>query len=164
MSEHKIKILWEKGVTDFIDNRYSRVHKWILDSELEIPASASPSNVPLPFSDPNVIDPEEAFLASVSSCHMLCFLNICAKRKICIEEYSDEALGFMNKNDPNFSFIEKIVLQPKVKFSGDKIPSHDEHVSIHNEAHKRCFISNSVRSNIVVNFCQEEGIKKMMQR
>lgn len=151
MSEHKIKILWEKGKDIFIDNQYSRSHTWILDGGLEIPASASPFIVPLPLSNPRAIDPEEAFVASISSCHMLWFLHIAARRKICIEAYSDEAFGIMKENSSGYFYIEKVTLQPSVKFSGNKIPTNDEHLFMHNEAHKKCFIANSVNTKIVFN-------------
>lgn len=152
MSEHKVKILWEKGTDIFIDNLYSRAHKWILDGDLEMPASASPFIVPIPYSNPKAIDPEEAFVASIASCHMLWVLHIAAKRKICIETYSDEAFGIIKQNGSGYLHIEKVILQPSVTFSGDEIPTTDEHIFIHNEAHKQCFIANSVKTNIEFNF------------
>src|SRR5689334_1154201 len=123
MSQHKASILWTRGEQGFVDNRYTRAHQWSFDGGLTIPASPSPSVVPLPYSNPAAIDPEEAFVASLSSCHMLWFLSLAAKKKFCVDSYQDEAVGEMKKNERGEFFIATVVLRPKVVFSGERMPS-----------------------------------------
>lgn len=148
MSQHKATIIWERGNQSFTDSQYSREHKWKLDGNVEIIASSSPVNVPVPFSNPTAIDPEEAFVASISSCHMLWFLAISSKKKFIIDHYLDDAFGEMKKNENNCYYISTVVLQPNIKFSGKNIPSKEEQLSIHEKAHAQCFIANSVKSTI----------------
>ncbi len=151
MSEHKASVYWERGQQNFLDNQYSRVHKWKFDGGLEIEASSSPSVVPLPFSNPSAIDPEEAFVASLSSCHMLWFLAIAAKRKFGVENYSDNAVGIMDKDAAGNFFISKVTLEPCVQFFGANQPKKEELLAMHEEAHHRCFIANSVKSEVSYN-------------
>ncbi|MDX2243399.1 MAG: OsmC family protein [Leptolyngbyaceae cyanobacterium bins.302] len=98
MSEHSATIQWQRNQALFTDNRYSREHIWQFDGGVEVPASSSPHVVPEPYSNPACIDPEEAFVAALSSCHMLWFLAIAAKRKFVVESYTDQAIGVMEKN------------------------------------------------------------------
>lgn len=148
MAEYKATIIWERGNQLFTDNHYSRAHKWKFDEGIEIRASSSPHIVPLPYSDAVAIDPEEAFVASLSSCHMLWFLSIAAKNNFCVDNYSDEACGVMGKDDSGRLFITHVILQPKTLFSGSHLPTEDELILMHDKAHKECFIANSVKTNV----------------
>jgi organic hydroperoxide reductase OsmC/OhrA len=146
------KILWQKMDGEiFTDGRYNRVHEWQFDGGMKIPASPSPSVVPLPMSDEKLIDPEEAFVASLSSCHMLFFLSIAAKKKFIIEHYEDNAEGIMGKNEEGKLAMLSVTLHPVINFSGINIPSREIIDAIHEEAHESCFIANSVKTIIRVN-------------
>lgn len=158
MAEYKATIIWERGNQLFIDNRYSRAHKWKFDEGVEIQASSSPHIVPLPYSNAVAIDPEEAFIASLSSCHMLWFLSIAAKRNFCIDSYTDEARGIMGKDDSGRHFIANVILQPKALFSGNHLPAENELILMHHEAHKECFIANSVKTNVECKPIYIEGV------
>ena len=148
MSEYTATVAWERNAAVFTDNRYSRAHVWRFDGGAEIPASASPQVVPLPYSDTSGVDPEEAFVASLASCHMLWFLSIAAKRGYTVETYSDEASGVMEANAERRLAMTQVTLRPKVVFVGSRIPSEDEIVGMHQEAHKNCFIANSVKTEV----------------
>jgi len=149
MSEYYALVKWERRECEaFIDGRYSRGHTWGFDGGLCIPASSSPHIVPLPFSVEQSIDPEEAFVASISSCHMLFFLSIAAKRKYIVKSYVDDAIGVMAKDDSGKTSITKVTLRPKVVFEGDLVPSKDELENMHHVSHEQCFIANSVKSAI----------------
>lgn len=148
MTEYTATIIWNRGNQLFTDNRYSRSHKWKFDGGAEVQASSSPKVVPLPFSDALAIDPEEAFVASLSSCHMLWFLSIAAKNNFCVDSYFDEAYGVMGKDDLGRLFITHVTLKPKALFIGDNLPTKDELLLMHDKAHKECFIANSVRTNV----------------
>ena len=147
MAEYKATIIWERGIQLFTDNRYSRAHKWKFDESVEIQASSSPYIVPLPYSDAVAIDPEEAFVASLSSCHMLWFLSIAAKNNFCVDRYSDEASGVMGKDELGRLFITHVTLRPKALFSGT-LPTKNDVILMHNKAHKECFIANSVKTHV----------------
>ena len=145
------KVLWERRAEEnFLDARYSRVHHWHLDGGAVIPASASPEIVPVPFSDPNLIDPEEAYVASLSSCHMLFFLSIAAKKKLVVERYEDNAEGTLGKNEQGKTAVLSVVLRPKILFGGTLVPTWETIEHIHELAHSECFIANSVRTVITV--------------
>ncbi len=149
--EYRATIRWTRGEDEsFSDNRYSRGHMWSFDGGIKIPGSASPSVVPLPFSREDAIDPEEAFVAAVSSCHMLTFLSIAAKKRFVIDRYEDKALGVMTKNGNGKLFVSKVTLDPAIEFSGEKLPSPEQIADMHHLAHKECFIANSVLTEIVV--------------
>lgn len=148
MADHKAKISWQRGNQIFIDNKYSRAHQWQFDEGVVVQASASPHIVPTPFSNPAAVDPEEAFIASLSSCHMLWFLSIAAKNNFCVDSYVDEAFGMMEKDVNGRAFIAKVVLHPKTEFSGDHVPDADEIKFMHHEAHQECFIANSVKTEV----------------
>lgn len=149
MAEYNAKIIWERGTQLFIDNKYSRAHRWQLDDNVIIPASSSPHIVPLPYSITEAIDPEEAFVASLSSCHMLWFLSIAANRQFCVDQYVDSASGIMSKDEKNKDYISEVTLQPKVVFSGNRTPTPEEIFLMHHEAHEACFIANSVKTQVV---------------
>jgi organic hydroperoxide reductase OsmC/OhrA len=141
-------ISWERNNAPFTDNRYSRAHQWTFDGGIEIAASASPQAVPPPSSLAEAVDPEEAFVAALSSCHMLWFLSIAASRGFVVESYRDEAIGIMQKNAAGKLAITEVTLRPRIVFSPDKRPSPAQHESMHHEAHEECFIANSVRTDV----------------
>jgi organic hydroperoxide reductase OsmC/OhrA len=120
----------------------------LFDGGITVPASSSPHAVPIPYSDPNAVDPEEAFVASLSSCHMLWFLSIAAKRRFCVDSYIDDAVGTMAKNAAGKLAMTQVKLRPRVTFVGDRRPSQAEFEAMHHEAHRECFIANSVTTAI----------------
>ena len=146
MSKYQATIVWNRGGAAFTDNRYSRGHLWQFDGGLEVPASSSPHVVPVPLSIEAAVDPEEAFVAALSSCHMLFFLSIAAKRGFVVESYRDEAVGIMSKNAEGRHAVTEVTLRPVVQFAGDKRPLPDDVAAMHHEAHEKCFIANSVTS------------------
>lgn len=141
-------VLWERGATPFTDGRYSRGHRWRFDGGAEVPASSSPQVVPVPMSDPAAIDPEEAFVAALSSCHMLWFLSIAARRGFVVNSYRDEAEGIMAVADGRIA-ITRVSLRPRVTYAG-RSPDPDEDAAMHREAHDSCYVANSVRTEVVV--------------
>lgn len=147
---HGARVIWERGDAVFTDNRYSRRHRIEFDGGAVIPGSSSPSVVRAPYSDPAAIDPEEQFIASISSCHMLWFLSIAVKHKFRVDLYEDNAEGVMEKNAEGKVAITKVTLRPRVVFSGEKTPTADELEHLHHEAHEECFIANSVKTEIRV--------------
>ncbi|HEY4785729.1 MAG TPA: OsmC family protein [Bacteroidales bacterium] len=150
--KYTAKVTWRKRATEnFIDLRYSRVHEWSFDGGSVISASSSPHVVPLPMSDASLVDPEESFIASLSSCHMLFFLSIAAKRKFVVESYEDNAEGIMGKNSEGKTAMLSVVLNPKIIFSGTNIPSVEEIEQIHELSHEECFIASSVKTKIEIN-------------
>ena len=125
MSEYFAKVRWLRSENEvYIDNKYSRGHEWEFDGGVTVPASASPHVVPLPYSVEANVDPEEAFVASLSSCHMLFFLMIAAKKKFVVDEYIDDAVGVMEKDAEGKMAMTRVTLRPQIKFSGDKKPDH----------------------------------------
>ncbi len=149
--EHIATVSWTRGESEaFSDNKYSRGHRWSFDGGVEVQASASPSVVPLPLSREDAVDPEEAFVAAVSSCHMLFFLSIAAKKRFVIDSYVDRAVGVMTPNENGKLYVSKITLDPVIKFSGDKIPTVEQIAEIHHISHKECYIANSVLADVVV--------------
>jgi organic hydroperoxide reductase OsmC/OhrA len=148
MSTYTADVLWEINGGDFLGNRYSRRHLIRFDGGLEVPGSSSPHVVPLPMSDASAMDPEEAFVASLSSCHMLWFLSIAAKRKFSVTRYRDTASGVMEKNAEGKLAMTVITLRPGVSFSGERTPTRAEIDQLHHEAHDACFIANSVKTDV----------------
>jgi organic hydroperoxide reductase OsmC/OhrA len=132
----------------FTDKRYSRAHEWRFDGGAMVPASSSPHVVPLPHSDPAAVDPEEAFVASLSSCHMLWFLSHAAKDGWVVDEYADEAAGVMSRNADGRMAMTRVTLRPVVTFGGGRAPTPTEHDALHHRAHEDCFIASSVRTEI----------------
>ena len=148
MSEYVVTVRWERSGQRFIDNRYRRAHTWTFDGGVEVPGSSSPSVVPLPYSESRAVDPEEAFVASLSSCHMLWFLSIAAQRKFCVDSYVDEAQGVMARNAAGKMAMTQVTLRPQVVFVGAPLPTDDEIAAMHHEAHDECFIANSVTTEV----------------
>lgn len=149
MSKYDACVTWYRGDQSFIDNEYSRGHTWSFDGGLSIPASSSPDIVPLPFSVAENVDPEEAFIASISSCHMLFFLSLAAARGIVVDHYSDNATGLMEKRPDGKTAMTKVILRPNASYSGDVLPDRQQLERLHHRAHKMCFIANSVTTEIV---------------
>lgn len=151
MSEHTAIVQWNRrDQATFTDNQYSREHTWTFDGGVEVPASSSPHVVPVPYSNPTCVDPEEAFVASLSSCHMLWFLAIAAKQKFVVERYTDQAVGVMDKNEDGNLAMVKVYLRPQVTFSGEHLPTEQQTQSMHEKAHHCCFLANSVKTLVIV--------------
>ena len=148
MGQYTAVVLWERNGAAFTDNRYSRGHRWRFDGGIDVPASSSPLSAPLPLSVAEAVDPEEAFVASLSSCHMLWFLSIAAKRGFLIERYRDDAVGVMATNADGRPAMTVVTLRPNAAFAGERMPSRDELKAMHHEAHERCYIANSVKTEV----------------
>lgn len=148
MSTYTAAIRWSRGEQKFTDNRYSRAHLWRFDGGAVVPASSSPAVVPLPMSDAAAVDPEEAFVASLSSCHMLWFLALAAKRGYTVDSYADDASGVMEKNPAGRLAMTSVTLRPLVEFSGAKLPDRAALDALHHAAHAECFIAASIRSEV----------------
>lgn len=149
MSEYFSTVLWERNDQVFTDNQYSRGHVWKFDGGAEVNASASPHIVPLPYSVAENVDPEEAFVASLSSCHMLFFLSIAAKKRFVVEQYIDNAVGVMEKGADGKTLMTKVILRPEVTFTGEKIPTLEQLEKMHHQSHDLCFIANSVKTEVI---------------
>jgi organic hydroperoxide reductase OsmC/OhrA len=149
VAEYTAAISWERGDSIFVDNRYSRAHTWKFDGGLTVNASASPRIVPLPFSIAENVDPEEAFIASLSSCHMLFFLSIAADKGIVVDSYQDSAVGYLERGTDGGLAMTRVVLRPKAIYAVDTMPTALQIEAIHHEAHERCFIANSVRTDVM---------------
>ena len=146
--QYTSKILWERNGANFSDNRYSRKHVWRFDGGIEVPASSSPQVVRVPLSDAAAVDPEEAFVASIASCHMLWLLDIAARAGFIIDSYVDDAVGILEKNSAGKLAMTTVTLKPNVIFSGDKLPSREDIERMHHKAHDECFIATSVKSEV----------------
>ena len=156
MSEYYAKVVWNRAADEpYIDNKYSRGHEWQFDGGVTVPASSSPHVVPLPYSVEANVDPEEAFIASLSSCHMLGFLSIAAKRRYRVDSYVDNAVGIMEEDGSGRISVTRVTLRPKVIFSGDKQPSREQLEKMHHLAHDHCFIANSVKTEVVTEIITE---------
>ncbi len=149
MSRYLAVIEWSRDGARFTDNRYSRGHRWRFDGGVEVPASASPQVVPLPMSVAAAVDPEEAFVASLSSCHMLFFLSLAAKQGFVVDDYRDEAVGHRWPGDAGGRLaMTRVTLHPVVRYGGEKRPSRAEEDALHHAAHEECFIARSVRTEV----------------
>jgi organic hydroperoxide reductase OsmC/OhrA len=139
MSEYIAKISWQRGNAEFTDNQYSRAHQWRFDGGVTVAASASPHVVPLPYSVAENVDPEEAFVASLSSCHMLFFLSIAAKRRFLVDEYIDNAVGIMDKDGNGKIAMTRVVVRPQIKIYGGRQPTQVQLEKKHNHSQELCF-------------------------
>ncbi len=155
MSEHRSTVVWNRRGAVFTDNRYSRGHVWRFDGGTEVPASSSPHVVPLPMSVAAALDPEEAFVVSLSSCHMLWFLSLAAHAGWTIENYRDEAAGTVGKNADGKLAMLVVTLRPRVDFAGDRQPTAAEIEALHHRAHEECFLANSVKTEVR---CEPAGL------
>lgn len=148
MSEHRATIVWKNDSPDFLQGRYTREHTWTFDGGLAVTASASPAIVRPPFSNPAGVDPEEAFVAALSSCHMLTFVHLARKAGFLVENYEDEAVGRMTPNERQVLWISSVSLRPRVIFGGERRPTRAEEEQLHHEAHAQCFVSQSVKTAV----------------
>ncbi|HUA38187.1 MAG TPA: OsmC family protein [Candidatus Sulfopaludibacter sp.] len=150
MSEYKATIKWRRTSPDFLKGKYSREHTWTFDGGVTVPASASPAVVPAPWSNPAGVDPEEAFVASLSSCHMLTFLHLAGKAGFQIDSYEDEAIGRVTKNEKGVPWVSLATLNPRIVYGGEKMPAPADEERLHHLAHENCYIANSVKTEVVV--------------
>lgn len=153
MHRYEARIAWQRDGAVFTDNRYSRGHQWSFDGGVTVPASSSPLTVKVPYSVAQAVDPEEALVAATSSCHMLWFLSLAARRGFVVDRYADEAFGVMEQNADGKLAFTRITLRPRIECGGAKRPSAVELAALHHEAHDECFIANSLRCEVVI----EEG-------
>lgn len=150
MAQHSSTILWQRDDTAaFTDHRYNRRHTWTFDGGTVVPGSSSPHVVPLPYSDAAAVDPEEAFVASLSSCHLLWFLDIAARAGWVVDHYRDEATGLLARNAEGQQAMTQVVLRPAVRFAPGKAPTTEELQALHHKAHASCFIANSVKTEVL---------------
>lgn len=145
MSEHHATVTWERGDAVFTDRRYSRAHEWQFDGGASVGASASPHVVPHPYSVASAVDPEEAFVVALSSCHMLWFLDFAARRGFVVDEYRDTAVGKLGPDSEGKPAMLEVTLRPEVRFSG-KSPLQEELDALHHDAHESCFLARSVKT------------------
>ncbi len=150
MAEYFSKVVWQRQPEEnFIDKKYSRGHQWEFDGGVVVPASASPHIVPLPYSVEENVDPEEAFVASLSSCHMLFFLDLASRESFVVDQYIDNAIGRMEKGNDGKIMVTKVTLRPEITFGLSKLPSREQIEKLHHRAHDLCFIANSVKTEVV---------------
>jgi organic hydroperoxide reductase OsmC/OhrA len=150
MAEHKATVEWHLTGGEFLKGRYSREHTWTFDGGASVPASPSPAVVPVPWSNPALVDPEEAFVASLASCHMLTFLWLAGRQGFVVESYRDEAIGVLTKNERGVPWVSMVTLKPVIVWSGEKRPTPTDIEKLHHDAHEQCYIANSVKTKIVV--------------
>ena len=150
MSSYGCRIAWSRSDAAFTDRKYSRAHRWQFDGGAVVPASSSPHSVPLPWSDPAAVDPEEALVAAVSSCHMLWFLALAAEAGCVVDAYEDAAEGRMGRFADGREGLVEFVLRPSVVFSGPRRVEEREVDALHHAAHVRCAIANSLRGEVRV--------------
>jgi organic hydroperoxide reductase OsmC/OhrA len=147
--EYRATIVWRRDGGDFSKGRYSRAHEWRFDGGVSVPASASPGVVPAPYSREDAVDPEEAFIAALSSCHMLTFVDMARRAGVAVESYEDEAVGIMERIAQGKMAITRVTLRPRIVFGG-AAPDQAKLDELHDKAHEACFIANSVTTEIVV--------------
>jgi organic hydroperoxide reductase OsmC/OhrA len=149
MSEHKATIRWAHSHGEFLKGSYSREHTWTFDGGVTVPASPSPLSVKPPYSNAANVDPEEAYVAAISSCHMLTFLWVASRQGVEVTSYEDDAVGVMTKNERGIPWVSKVVLRPRVKYAGLH-PSQEAEDEMHHKAHAECYIANSVKTVVTV--------------
>ncbi len=150
MSEYFATVEWNRNGAVFVDRKYSRGHKWSFDGGIDVPASSSPHAVRFPYSVEHAVDPEEALVAALSSCHMLTFLYLAARKNFRVDSYRDEAIGYMDKNADGRLAITRVTLRPQIEFGGDTLPTADDLKALHHAAHEECYIANSVKADVRV--------------
>ncbi len=146
MSEHKVTVEWKRETPDFAYQTYNRDHDWIFDAGISVHASAAPAYL----GNERCVDPEEAFVASLSSCHMLTFLAIACKQRFSVDAYQDQAVSMLAKDQSGKLAMTRVTLRPRVRFGGEKTPTPEELARMHDQAHHACFIANSVKTEVVV--------------
>ena len=150
MSEHTATVAWQRGSDTFEKGRYSRAHEWHFDGGTVVAASASPDIVPAPWSNANAVDPEEAFVAALSSCHMLWFLSLAAAKGFIVDSYKDAAVGHMREIAPNKMAVAEVTLRPRVVFDPSHAATRMQLDALHHAAHEHCFLANSVKTQITI--------------
>jgi organic hydroperoxide reductase OsmC/OhrA len=146
MSEHEATVEWRRETADFTYESYNRDHDWIFDAGIRVRASANPAYL----GSESSVDPEEAFVVSLSSCHMLTFLAIACRKRFIVDSYRDQAAGILEKDSSGRMAVVRVTLRPEVRFGGDKTPSAEELRQLHDQAHHACFIANSVKTEVTV--------------
>ena len=150
MPAHKATIRWSYAGGDFLKGRYSREHTWTFDGGVTVPASPAPSHVPVPYSNPACVDPEEAYIASIASCHMLTFLFLAHQQGFQVSGYEDDAVGVMAKNEKGIPWVSAVTLHPRIVYGGEKQPTGPEEQQLHHRAHEQCYIANSIKTAVSV--------------
>lgn len=151
MSEHQAHIRWRRRDEEkFVDSRYSRAHEWEFDGGVKVPASSAVSSVRAPYSKAENVDPEEALVAAISSCHMLSFLYLAAKEGLVVDDYDDLAIGTLARNEQGRLAVTAVRLAPRIDFSGARSPTQADIDRLHHHAHEECYIANSVRTAITI--------------
>lgn len=148
MSQHDVTVVWKKTTDSFAYKDYNREHEWIFSEKEQVRVSSAPQFL----GDPECADPEQGFVAALSSCHLLFFLAFCAKKRMVVEEYKDEAYGILEENQEGKMVISKVVLRPKVTFVDGLEPSREQLEKLHHTAHDKCFLANSIKSEMVIEF------------
>ena len=146
MSEHKAKVVWARNGADFGYKTYPRDHVWRFDNGIEIPGSAAPAYL----GNADRVDPEGAFVAALSSCHMLTFLALASNKGFVVDTYEDSAVGTLAKNAAGKMAVTRVELHPKIAFSGARVPAPADLDWLHDKAHRECFIANSVTTEVTV--------------
>ncbi len=157
MAGYLAAVRWHRTGPDFLKGQYSRAHTWSFDGGVTVPASSSPHVVPVPWSDTAGVDPEEAFVASISSCHLLTFLWLASRAGFQVDRYEDDAVGVMSKNERGSPWVSAVTLRPNIVWSGAKLPAPSDIARLHHEAHQQCFIANSVKTEVTVQGAGNEG-------
>ena len=150
MSTYTAMIRWSrKGAEGFAKGQYSRAHEWVFDGGVTVAASPSPHIVPQPWSELAAVDPEEAFVASLASCHMLFFVDLARRAGFVVDSYEDEAEGVLEKRADGKMWMSRVALRPRITWAGDP-PDEAAVADLHHRAHDACFIANSVTTEVTV--------------
>lgn len=146
MSAHKAEVSWYRNTESFAYDDYDRRHTWRFENGIEVSASAAPAFR----GNEECVDPEEAFVVSLSACHMLTFLALASKKRFIVDSYRDQACGYLEKNARGKLSMTRVILKPQVEFGGDRQPGAEELSRLHERAHEECFIANSVHTEVRV--------------
>ncbi len=160
MSDHHASVRWAREDQPFTDMRYSRAHTWSFDGGVTVRASSSPDHVPVPLSDNSAVDPEEAFVAALASCHMLVFLHLAAKRGISVDAYEDSPTGRVTHTADGHLALTRVALRPCVTFSPGTTLDASDLARLHDEAHHRCFLARALRAELVVEPRTDDSISR----
>jgi organic hydroperoxide reductase OsmC/OhrA len=150
MGFHTATVRWQNTGPDFLKRRYSREHTIHFDGGAIVPGSPSPHIVPAPWSSAAAVDPEEAFIASLASCHMLWFLHVAINSGFEAASYEDEAVGEMTENGQGKLWISRVTLHPLIAWRGERHPTVGEVKNLHQQAHAECFIANSIKTDVII--------------
>ena len=145
MAEHKMSVHWQRTADDFSYEVYTRDHVWTFKGDVKVPASAAP----LFRGSPVRVDPEDAFVAALSSCHMLSYLAIASRKGFRLDSYDDDAVGYLEKNATGKLVMTRVYLRPRIQFSGPKLPTLEQIDRMHHQSHDECFIANSVKTEVI---------------